>query len=203
MRVIFMSKPRNYNRPKKGSQIKVEPIKKIKHIKTIKAMLASKPRDLALFTIGINTNLRASDLLRITVDKVKDLNTNDDLELKEKKTGKVRRITLNKACIKAIQGLLETGEYKDKDYLFKSQRGPVLTVSTVTNMVKGWCRAINLKGNYGSHTLRKTWGYHQRITFKTELPVLMECFNHSNQKQTLTYLCIQPEEIKNVYENVL
>lgn len=203
MGVIFMLKPRNYNRPKKGSRIKVEPIKKTKHIKTIKAMLASKPRDLALFTIGINTNLRASDLLRITVGQVKDLKSNEDIELKERKTGKVRLITLNKACIMAIQGLLETGEYTDKDYLFKSQRGPVLKVSTINNMVKEWCRAINLKGNYGSHTLRKTWGYHQRVTFKTELPVLMECFNHSNQKQTLTYLCIQPEEIKNVYENVL
>ena len=198
-----MLKPRNYNRPKKGSRIKVEPIKKTKHIKTIKAMLASKPRDLALFAIGINTNLRASDLLRITVGQVKDLKSNEDIELKEKKTGKVRRITLNKACTMAIQGLLEAGEYIDKDYLFKSQRGPVLKVSTINNMVKEWCRAINLKGNYGSHTLRKTWGYHQRVTFKTELPVLMECFNHSNQKQTLTYLCIQPEEIKNVYENVL
>ncbi len=198
-----MSELRNFNRPKKGSRIKVEPIKKTKHIKTIKAMLAEKPRDLALFTIGINTNLRASDLLRITVAQVRDLKPNDDLELKEKKTGKVRRITLNKACIDTIQGLLETGEHTDKDYLFKSQRGPALTVSTVNNMVKEWCRALNLKGNYGSHTLRKTWGYHQRVTFKTELPVLMECFNHSNQKQTLAYLCIQPEEIKNVYENVL
>lgn len=198
-----MSKPRNYNHPKKGSQINVEPIKKAKQIKTIKAMLANKPRDLALFTIGINTNLRASDLLRITVGQVKDLKPNDDLELKEKKTGKVRRITLNKACIEAIQGLLETGKYIDKDYLFKSQRGPVLKVPTVNNMVKEWCRSINLKGNFGSHTLRKTWGYHQRVTFKTELPVLMECFNHSSQKQTLAYLCIQPEEIKNVYENIL
>lgn len=36
-----------------------------------------------------------------------------------------------------------------------------------------------------------------------DLPTLMECFNHSTQKQTLAYLCVQPEEIKNVYENEL
>jgi len=74
-------------------------------------------------------------------------------------------------------------------------------VSTVNNMVKAWCREINLKGNYGSHTLRKTWGYHQRVTFGVDLPILMKCFNHSTEKQTLEYLCIQPEEIKSVYEN--
>ena len=73
----------------------------------------------------------------------------------------------------------------------------------MNNLVKKWCRKINLKGNYGSHTLRKTWGYHQRVTFNVGIPVLMECFNHSTQKQTLDYLCVQPEEIKSVYANEL
>jgi hypothetical protein len=45
--------------------------------------------------------------------------------------------------------------------------------------------------------------YHQRVTFGTDLLRLMVCFNHSTQKQTLDYLCIQPEEIGDVYENEL
>jgi len=197
-----MKKGQNHNHPPKGSTIKVEPIKSKKHIQTIKKLLADNPLDLCLFIVGINTNLRASDLLRIKVKQVKDLYPNDEIVLNEKKTKKERRINLNKACIEAIQGLLASKEYSDKDYLFMGQRG-VLTVPTVNAKVKAWCRAINLKGNYGSHTLRKTWGYHQRVTFKTDLPTLMECFNHSTQKQTLAYLCVQPEEIKNVYENEL
>ena len=70
-------------------------------------MPANRPRDLALFTIGINTNLRASDLLRLKVGQVKDLKVGDAVEIKEKKAGKVRQITLNKTCINdlpAIQG---------------------------------------------------------------------------------------------------
>ena len=55
-----MKKGQNHNHPKKDSQIKVEPIKSLKDIETIKKLLANKPRDLALFTIGINTNVRAS-----------------------------------------------------------------------------------------------------------------------------------------------
>jgi hypothetical protein len=31
----------------------------------------------------------------------------------------------------------------------------------------------------------------------------MVCFNHATKKQTLDYLCIQPEEIKNVFNNEL
>ena len=198
-----MTKTGNPNHPKKGSTIKVEPIKKLKDIKAIKKLLANKPRDLALFTIGINTNLRASDLLRLRVAKVKDLKAGDTVEIKEKKTGKARRITLNKTCIKAIKNLLDLKLYHDNDHLFQSQRRHVLTVPSVHKLVKSWCNEINLKGNYGSHTLRKTWGYHQRVTFGVDLPRLMVCFNHSTQRQTLDYLCIQPEEIKDVYENEL
>ena len=197
-----MEKGQNFNHPPKGSTIKVEPIKSKKHIQTIKKLLTDRPLDYALFTVGINTNLRASDLLRLRVKQVKGLKPNDEIVLNEKKTRKERRINLNKACIVAIQRLLASNEYSARDNLFTGQRG-VLTVPTVNAKVKAWCRAINLKGNYGSHTLRKTWGYHQRVSFGTDLPTLMECFNHSTQKQTLAYLCVQPEEIRNVYENVL
>ena len=48
----------NSNHPRKGSTIKVEPIKRLKDLKAIKKLLQDKPRDLCLFTIGINTNLR-------------------------------------------------------------------------------------------------------------------------------------------------
>ena len=189
----------NPNHPKKGSTIKVEPIRHLKDIKAIKRLLQDSPRDFCLFTLGINTNLRASDLLAITAGMVRN---EEELVLKERKTGKERRITLNPAAQKAIQRLLDSREYDDDDRLFQGQRGP-LTVPTVNRLVKGWCRDINLKGNYGSHTLRKTFGYHQRVTFGRGLPELMTVFNHSTQKQTLDYLCVQPEEIKDIYLNEL
>ena len=84
----MMKKGQNHNHPKKGSTIKVEPIETKKDIQTIKKLLADKPLDLALFTVGINTNLRASDLLRIKVKQVKDLNPNDEIVLNEKKNQK-------------------------------------------------------------------------------------------------------------------
>jgi integrase len=99
------------------------PIKKLKDIKAIKKLLHDQPRNLCLFTMGINTNLRASDLLRITAGMVRHLEAGDELTLKEKKTGKHRRITLNKAVIASIQALLDSRDYQDDDPLFLGQRG--------------------------------------------------------------------------------
>ncbi len=69
-----MPKGENRNRPKKGSQTKVEPIRKRKDIKLIKRMLEDKPLDYAFFVIGINTNLRASDILNLQLYQVRTKN---------------------------------------------------------------------------------------------------------------------------------
>lgn len=191
----------NPNHPKPGSQIKVDPIKNLKDIKSIKKLLKDNLRDYALFIIGCNTNLRASDLVAITVGQVRTLKAGEDLVLKEIKTGKERRITLNAICVAAIENLLGSQALDDDDPLFKSRKGTQLCVQSVHRLVKGWCNQINLKGNYGSHSLRKTWGYHQRVTFGADLPTLMTCFNHSTQRQTLKYLCVQPGELKAIYQN--
>ena len=171
----------------------------------LRRSLTDNPRDLCLFVLGINTNLRASDILNIKIEQVDGLKAGQELVLKEIKTGKSRRITLNKAVVKAVEGLLASKKVKGRkqgDYLFTSQRGRMaLSVPSLSRLVKSWCAAINLKGNYASHSLRKTWGYQQRVTFGIGLPELMACFNHSSQRQTLDYLCIQTEEIRDIYSN--
>ncbi len=52
---------------------------------------------------------------------------------------------------------------------------------SVSNMVKLWCAEAGLNGNYGSHTLRKTWGYWQ-YKRGIPLPLLMVAFGHASQK---------------------
>lgn len=203
---------KNPNHPRKGAALKVEPITRLKDIQSIKKVLASKPRDLALFVVGINTNLRASDLVQLKVSQVQGLLPDQDFELVEKKTGKKRRLTWNKACFEAVNNLLASKPYEPDDYLFQGQRFHMdkyghlvnqITPIYVNHLVKQWTAAINLKGRYGAHTLRKTWGYHARVTHGVDIPRLMHCFNHATQRQTLDYLCIQPEEIKAVYMNCI
>ena len=73
----------NINHPAAGQSISVQPIKRTKDIETIKKLLAEKPRDLCLFILGINTNLRASDLLQLKAAQVRGLKAGDEIALKE------------------------------------------------------------------------------------------------------------------------
>lgn len=195
------SKGQNPHHPLNGASIKVEPIRTKTAIANIKKILSDKPRNLCLFTVGINTAWRANEMLSIRVGQVRRAKAGDTLELKQSKTRKYRMVTLNRTVVNSIQEWLDLIGHKlgDDDYLFASQRQDVLTVPATTNLVKEWCAAVALKGNYGSHTLRKTWGYWQ-YKRGTPLPLLVEAFGHATQQQTLAYLCIQPQEIQDVYE---
>jgi integrase len=196
----MMKKGENSNHPKTGDKTRVEPITELKDIRAIKKLLQDNPRDLALFTVGINTNLRASDLCNITIDMVKGLVVGDDLVVFEKKTGKKRRITFNQECVDVIQNLIESFKTPraNDSQLFRGRQG-FITTPGVNYLVKKWCRMINLTGRFGSHTLRKTFGYQMRVQHNISVPILMTIFNHNTQKQTLDYLCVQPDEIKEVY----
>jgi integrase len=193
---------KKHNHPVKGSAIKVEPIRDKKTIMTIKKNLKNQPRNLCLFTLGINTAYRAGELLSLRISDVADLRVGDSLEIKQSKTNEYRRATLNNTAYHALQNWLAVHPKPMPDTpLFISARGGVISVSYVSQLVKGWCRDAGLSGNYASHTLRKTWGYHQRMERSGEgiVPLLMRAFGHSSEAQTLSYLCIQPEEISDLY----
>ncbi len=198
---ICRSEHGNPNHPKRGQSVRVDPIRNPKDIRLIKKLLSDHPRNLAIFTLGINTNLRASDLVSLTVGQVRYLKTGEYFQTKERKTGKSRQITINNTVCEVLQGLLTTiPQASDDEPLFQSRKGGGrLTTQTIHALVKDWCRQINLKGNFGSHTLRKTFGYMHRTVHGTDIPTLMTIFNYSSQKQTLDYLGIQPEEIQEAY----
>jgi len=210
---VAFAKGHNPHHPEKDASIRVEPIRDARAIEIIKQQLAGKPRDRCLFTLGINTAFRANELLSITIRQVQELRPGDPLRLRQTKTKKTRSVPLNSKVIDDISHWLTQHPARDTDpdcFLFTSQRGAVLTVPTVTGMVKSWVRNakcyaeaegvdIDLRGNFGSHTLRKTWGYHQRMQNNAQLPVLMEAFGHTTQRQTLQYLGIEAREIEELY----
>ena len=174
---------RNPNHPAKGSIIKVNPIRKKEHIEAIKNLLNDKPRDLAIFVLGINTALRASDLLRITVGQVEHLEVGGCFAIREKKTKKVRKVFLNEASHAAIQSYLkvrrETGPNAPL-FLSRIGKNRSITVSYLNNLMKHWCKTVGIRENIGSHSLRKTWGFQQRMK-GTGVPILMVAMNHSTQ----------------------
>ena len=194
-------KGENSNHPPAGSRIIVEPIRSKPAIKRIKKLLEDKPRDFCIFVLGINTAYRGNEILSIKVGQVRDLEPVGTINVKTSKTKKYRRVALNEGVIEAVKKLLATKEFDDNDYLFQSQRGgnEPIGVDTLSYYVKCWCKNAGLKGNYASHTLRKTWGYWQRVENNTPIPILMRAYGHATQQQTLSYLCIQEQEINDIY----
>jgi len=188
------------NHPAKGSAIKVEPIRDINAIMAIKKLLQNQPRNSCLFTLGINTAYRAGELLSLRICDVAHLEVGDSLDIKQLKNNKYRRATLNSVAHKALRRWLDAHPMSSPSApLFLSQKGGALSVSYVNQLVKGWCKSAGLSGNYGSHTLRKSWGYHQRTGNDAPVALLMRAYGHASEWQTLEYLCIQPEEIRELY----
>lgn len=198
----MMTKGRNDNHPRKGSSIKVQPIRALEAIAAIKTHLHDQPRNLCLFTLGINTAYRASELLSLTVGQVSHLKAGDILDIKQRKTNEYRMAVLNTVAVSSIQSWLSQHprSYMGEAPLFLSQRGRrPLSVAAANRLVKSWCHETGLSGNFGSHTLRKTWGYHQRIHNNANVALLMRAFGHATEAQTLEYLCILPDEIRALY----
>lgn len=172
----------------------IEPLKSLSSVNDIKDNLKSNPRDITLFTVGINSNIELSDLLKIKIKSVEDIEPGDSLEVIEGESGALRRVSINKSCIDLINTLLFTMiPYSSDDYLFQNKMGGPITVQSVSKSIKKWCWEAGLTGVYSGSTLRKTWGYFQRKTYNTKIETLQLCFNHSSLQETRDYLCLEKE----------
>lgn len=88
------------------------------------------------------------------------------------------------------------------DSLFKSLRSDMALDRVRANfLVNKWCRMVGLRGRFGTHSLRKTWGYRAR---KLGIPIgqIMEKLGHSNPAVTKRYIGITQEEVNDVEDRV-
>lgn len=179
----------------------VQPIRDKKQIEAMKKVLkANSLRDYCMFTLGINSGLRISDLLRLTISDVMDgKKLNDRITIREKKTGKTKDFPLGKSSRKALMEYLVSWQHKPDDSLFPSRKGHgPLTRQQCYNVINSAAKAIGIKEQIGTHTMRKTFGYH---AFKqgVDITVIQKLLNHSAPSVTLRYLGIQQDELDNVY----
>jgi integrase len=159
----------NANHPKKGRRIKVEPIRELKDIRSIKQLLKSRPRDYLLFVMGINCGLRAGDLLKLKVSDVTHLSPGQSIRIRRGRDGRDNTLTVSRDVRRAIRDFIATVRPEPEDFLFASQkgRGP-LTIQALNAMVKRWTQAIELQGNFGAQTLRMTYEFTQAELIERE-----------------------------------
>ena len=196
-----------------------DPIKSIDDINNISDYLIRRCRyrDNMMFIVGINFGLRVSDLRVLRFSNL--INDNftfkDSFPVFEKKTRNTRKkkknryITVNSAVIDAVTLYLEnTPGVCLSDYMFKSEsnhggnKNEPLSIQSIDRILKGLAKDLNLTAKISTHTLRKTFGYHQMLMSNNDgrkLLLLQKIFNHSSPAQTLDYIGITEEEIKEAY----
>jgi len=175
-----------------NAELAVEPLRTLEAVRSVKELLRDRPRDLLLFSLGINSSLRAGDLLRITVNGVRGAHCEQGIEVREKRSGGSVRVVLHPGVWAALCRYLEElapPAPPVEMYLFASQPGwTPLTVQRLDELVREWTAAAGLRGEFGAHTLRKTFGYLQRTVYGVGFDVLAERFRHPSPQVTMRYL---------------
>ncbi len=149
-----------------------------------------------LVRLGVSTALRYSDLSRITWEMV--LNR-DVLFLREKKTGKVREIPLQRELTEVLQ------------MVYLKLRSPNLNqfviplhIRTINKQIKLHAAKAGIRGKrISTHTWRKTFGrevWRRNGQSESCLVKLSSLFNHSSISITRIYLSITKEEVDNLYQ---
>lgn len=176
----------------------VQPIRDVDDIERMKDYLKRKNhRDFTLAICGLYSGMRISDIISLQVRDV----LKDRIYIKEKKTGKTKEFAVNPAMRKALDTYIKELELQDYDYLFPSRKRKTINgvafrhIGRVAayQIIKDAARYVGLS-NIGTHSLRKTFGYHHYKKFQN-VAVLMEIFNHSSPEITLRYIGYKQDEL--------
>ncbi|MDR2180894.1 MAG: tyrosine-type recombinase/integrase [Synergistaceae bacterium] len=151
--------------------------------------------------MGINTALRVSNLLTLTVGDVRDRSgrLRSFVSMKEAKTGKLKQFPLNSAVLKVLKDYIGSGMESDQ-FLFLSAKGGPLTRVQAYRILNDAAQKVGIDA-VGTHTLRKTFGYHTYRQTKN-LGLVQKLLNHSSSVDTLRYIGIEQEDLDAVYLNL-
>ena len=179
----------------------VQPIRDVKQLDTIKKLLKQQSlRDYCLFVLGINSGLRISDLLKLRISDISDKGKiKDRIRLREKKTNKFKDFPLSNSIKSALKEYLKTREYDENEPLFISRKNKgFLLRQQAYKIINDVAKSVGIKEKIGTHTLRKTFGYHA-YNNGYDITLIQKLFNHSSPAVTLRYIGITQDEMDDVY----
>lgn len=181
---------------KAGNVCTVSPIRDINKLNDMKEYLFEHNRKIhLLFVLGINSGLRVSDLLKLTVEGVQG----GSVTIREQKTSKAKQFELSNTCKKTIKEYLEYANITT-GLLFPNKVGgdkPITKqwVWVMLNKAADW---VGITENIGTHTMRKTFGY---WAFKQGIDVyiIMQMLNHSSLAITKRYIGLTSDDLNKAY----
>jgi integrase len=190
----------------------VEPIRDRKKIAQIKNQLRGQQRyrDLLLLVVGINTALRISDLLQLRIGHFIDdhKRVRQRFWIKEQKRNKRHEVVINQSIREALNEYLEAyrGVSDDaENFVFFNTKtngyAEPIKRGQAWKFIVSICHEVGLPGNFGTHSLRKTWGYHARMQ-GVDLALIMHKLNHESIAYTKRYLGITDDELEAVAQRL-
>lgn len=167
----------------------VEPIRDKNQVLDMADYLkARSKRNYMMFMFGIYTGLRISDILKL---RVRDVRGKRSIYTREIKTGKEKHFVINAELVPIIREYVDGKE--DYEYLFKTgrDRNSPITRQQAYNVLNDAAKELGIS-RVGTHTLRKTWGYH---TYQQthDAVTIKEILNHSDISVTLRYIGINQD----------
>lgn len=182
----------------------VEPIRDKKIVsKFLTYLKGTNERDWLLAKFQMNTGLRISDVVEV---KVSDLLTEggrfkEHFSKTELKTKKSTKIKLNDDLKKAVKNFVTENDLQYDDYIFGSRKGGCISTTQAYRVLKAAADAIGIE-HFGTHSLRKTFGYWTYKQSKYNIGLIMDIFNHTSPAMTLRYIGINQEQKDELYSVV-
>jgi integrase len=122
--------------------------------------LDSRTRELALFDLGIDSKLRACDLVRL---RVRDVCHGDRVAgratVLQQKAQRPVQFEISPATREAVEAWMRKAGLRSDDYLFPSRvrRSPHLGTRQYARLLDGWVLSAGLDpAGYGTHSMRRT-----------------------------------------------
>lgn len=173
----------------------VNPIKDLSILESAFNYLENKStRDYMIVFLGVNTGLRISDLKELTIFDI-DTSNKSYLIIRIKKTKETLQIPILAHVRKELDKYINMVKKNNRLYLFTSKKfDKPLSNQYVYDMMK----KIEIKFNLpplGTHTLRKTFGYHFYLGTNGDIATLMEILGHEREIITLRYIGITQDRI--------
>ena len=184
----------------------VEAVKTREQRQQVEAHLADQGAIYAdIWKVGVNTALRISDLLSLTMVDVRGLApAQPALNLIEQKTSKHRKIVVNPSALVVMQ--LRLDEYPDHVWLFQSdavnrnRREPPKPINrrSVSRVFKHVGQRVAPKVVLGTHSMRKTRGYALHKAGRS-IESIAKVLNHSSPAVTMCYIGLVQQDIDESY----
>jgi len=179
---------------------------KLKEVWAIRVwlQLEHRTRELALFDLGLDSKLRACDLVKL---RVRDICHGDRIApraiVMQQKTSRPVQFEITEQTRTAVADWMKLRNLHSEDFLFPSRVQKSLHLGTrqYARIVNGWVKHIGLDPcAYGTHSMRRT-----KVTLiyrrTKNLRAVQLLLGHSKLESTVRYLGIEVDDALEIAED--